>query len=62
VGTGGKGEDEPQQGKNDPLMQVRKVGTVGVLRLSLRADSYSWKFVPVEGESFTDSGSDRCHS
>jgi hypothetical protein len=61
VGTGGKGEDEPQQGKNDPRMQVRKVGTVGVLRLSLRADSYSWKFVPVEGESFTDSGNDRCH-
>jgi hypothetical protein len=60
VGTGGQPGGD-QQGKNDPRMQVKSLSTPGVLRLSLRADSYSWKFVPVEGKTFTDSGNDRCH-
>jgi hypothetical protein len=34
--------------------------TWGVLMLTLRADSYSWNFVPVEGGKFTDSGSAPC--
>lgn len=33
----------------------------GVLRLRLRAGSYSWKFLPVEGQTFTDEGTRRCH-
>ncbi len=33
----------------------------GVLRLSLRKKSYSWKFLPVEGEAFSDAGERRCH-
>ena len=37
-----------------------KVNTPGVLRLGLRPDSYTWKFVPIAGK-FTDSGSDTCH-
>jgi hypothetical protein len=60
VGTGGQ-PGGAQQGKNDPRMQVKSLSTPGVLRLSLRADSYSWKFVPVAGKTFTDSGNDRCH-
>ena len=44
-----------------PNLQVVEVGTPGVLRLSLRADSYAWKFVPIANRSFTDSGTDRCH-
>jgi hypothetical protein len=60
VGTGGQ-PGGAQQGKNDPRMQVKNLSTPGVLRLNLRADSYSWKFVPVEGKTFTDSGNDRCH-
>jgi hypothetical protein len=60
AGTGG----EPggvQYGPNDPNMEVKKRNTPGVLRLNLRASSYTWKFVPIAGETFTDSGTDRCH-
>jgi hypothetical protein len=32
-----------------------------VLKLTLRPEGYEWRFVPVEGETFTDSGSARCH-
>jgi hypothetical protein len=34
--------------------------TFGVLRLTLRADSYDWRFLPVAGSSFADSGTGRC--
>jgi hypothetical protein len=44
-----------------PNSQVRNVDTYGVLKLALHPDSYEWKFVPVAGKTFTDSGSDRCH-
>jgi acid phosphatase type 7 len=35
--------------------------TYGVLKLTLRPEGYKWRFIPVEGETFTDSGSARCH-
>jgi hypothetical protein len=35
--------------------------TYGVLQLTLNPQSYQWRFIPVEGETFTDSGSARCH-
>ena len=35
--------------------------THGVLVLSLHATSYDWRFVPVAGETFADSGSAPCH-
>ena len=60
VGTGG----EPGGAFNGPYhpdMQVMKRNTPGVLKLNLRAGSYTWKFVPVAGETFTDSGTDPCH-
>jgi len=41
--------------------QVRNASTFGVLKLTLNAGSYAWKFVPVTGETFTDSGSGQCH-
>jgi hypothetical protein len=34
--------------------------TFGVLRLTLRADSYDWRFLPVAGSSFSDRGTGRC--
>ncbi len=54
VGTGG----EP--GGNDIYPtpapeQVVKTGTPGVLKLTLGAGSYEWKFVPIAGRTFTDS-------
>src|SRR5918997_861162 len=36
--------------------QVRNANTRGVLRLRLKSGGYSWKFVPVAGKTFTDSG------
>jgi acid phosphatase type 7 len=44
-----------------PNSEVRNANTWGVLRLTLRVDSYSWQFVPVAGQTFTDSGTTRCH-
>jgi hypothetical protein len=40
--------------------EVRENQTYGVLKLTLRADSYDWQFLAAEG-TFTDSGSERCH-
>jgi len=41
--------------------QVRNSNTYGVLKLTLSDTSYSWKFVPVAGKTFTDSGTTSCH-
>jgi hypothetical protein len=60
VGTGGA-PSGTQSGEDDPNMEVKQRGVRGVLKLDLYAGSYSWEFVPVEGETFTDSGTDQCH-
>jgi hypothetical protein len=44
-----------------PNSEVRNNTTRGVLKLTLYPDRYDWKFVPVAGSSFTDSGSASCH-
>ncbi len=41
--------------------QVRNASTYGILRLTLHATSYDWQFVPISGQSFTDSGTTACH-
>ena len=41
--------------------QVRNNTTYGVLKLTLRSNSYDWQFVPISGSTFTDSGSTNCH-
>jgi len=38
-----------------------RASTYGVIKLTLHADSYSWEFVPIAGQSFRDSGSGSCH-
>ena len=40
--------------------EARSAGAHGVLKLTLRAGSYDWQFVPEAGKTFTDSGSDDC--
>jgi acid phosphatase type 7 len=40
--------------------QVRNANTYGVLKLRLESGGYSWKFVPVAGKTFTDSGTTSC--
>jgi acid phosphatase type 7 len=59
VGTGGK--------SHYPIVntiansEIHNDENYGVLKLTLHPHSYEWEFVPVEGESFSDSGSSRCH-
>jgi hypothetical protein len=61
VGTGGEPGGSESHPASAPNMQVMKTGTPGVLKLNLGAGSSAWKFVPVAGKTFTDSGRDRCH-
>ena len=41
--------------------EVRDSSTHGVLKLTLSSTSYSWKFIPVAGKTFTDRGTTSCH-
>ena len=59
VGTGGVGLHP--FGTVKPNSQVRNASTYGVLKLRLHPGSYDWKFVPVAGKTFTDSGTKSCH-
>jgi hypothetical protein len=59
VGTGGHGV-EPF-GTPRPNSEVRESGTYGVLKLTLRPAGYDWQFVPIAGQTFTDSGTTVCH-
>jgi hypothetical protein len=60
VGTGGA-PGEFQHGSDEPRVQAKKVGAPGVLKLELGSGFYHWKFVPVAGRNYTDSGRARCH-
>jgi acid phosphatase type 7 len=40
---------------------VRNNTTFGVLKLTLHPTSYDWVFVPIAGQSFTDTGTTACH-
>jgi hypothetical protein len=59
VGTGGR--NVYGFGSIEPTSRARGARTFGVLRLALRAGSYEWRFVPVPGQTFTDSGATACH-
>jgi len=60
VGTGGR--SLRPFGIIRPNSQVRNANTFGVIKFTLHAEGYDWEFVPVAGESFTDSGSGQCHA
>jgi acid phosphatase type 7 len=59
VGTGGAPEGSEEQ--QAPGVEVVETGTSGVLKLGLSAGAYRWEFVPIAGQTFTDSGSGSCH-
>jgi len=59
VGTGGGGLYS--FGTPLPNSEVRNSSTWGVLKLTLADGSYSWEFVPITGQTLTDSGSGTCH-
>lgn len=58
VGTGGRS----LRGLKDiqANSEVANDDTYGVLKLNLNEGGYEWEFIPVEGSTFTDSGSDSC--
>lgn len=58
VGTGGK--SHYATGRRATTEAVSS-DTFGVLALTLGQGSYAWRFVPVAGSSFTDSGAAGCH-
>ena len=60
VGTGGA-PGGAQKGPDDPNVQAKNPRTPGVLKLRLGPGRYHWRFLPVAGREFTDSGRDRCH-
>ena len=60
AGTGGKSHDP--LGFATPNSEVREWSTYGVLKLTLAPGKYSWEFIPVEGETFRDSGNGVCHN
>jgi hypothetical protein len=41
--------------------EVREGQTFGVMKLTLSASSYTWEFVPITGQTFTDTGTESCH-
>lgn len=59
VGTGGASHDHLTH--VEPNSQVRNFDTYGVLKLTLHPHSYDWQFIPVAGQTFTDSGSAPTH-
>ena len=59
AGTGGAGLFT--LGTPLPNSEVRNDVTLGVLKLTLSAGGYAWRFIPVAGKTFTDAGSGTCH-
>ncbi|MBV8514191.1 MAG: metallophosphoesterase [Acidobacteria bacterium] len=60
VGTGGRSHDP--LGFATDNSEVRNMDTFGVIKITLMPHAYTWEFVPVEGSTFTDSGSGVCHN
>jgi hypothetical protein len=59
VGTGGR--NTSSMGSRKANSEVFNTGTFGVLEMTLSSSSYSWRFIPIAGQSFTDVGSGNCH-
>jgi acid phosphatase type 7 len=60
VGTGG-GFMTGLGSSRMPGSEAAQNHTFGVLKLTLHPLSYSWQFVPIAGETWSDSGSGQCH-
>ncbi len=60
VGTGGR-ELRALKKPKQPNTQVRDNTSYGVLKLTLHSNRYEWEFIPVAGDTFRDSGSNKCH-
>src|SRR5213082_1645167 len=60
IGTGGEGLDEPNTNRI-ANSEVNISQVYGVLQLTLANGSYTWRFVPVAGQTASDAGSAACH-
>jgi len=60
VGTGGRSHYPVVRRLRTPRSVVVETSTYGVLRLTLRAGAYDWRFVSVAGSRFRDAGTGRC--
>jgi hypothetical protein len=60
VGTGGEG-GAASITDVFPNSELRNGTTSGVMKLTLFSSSYNWQFIPLTGQTFTDSGSGNCH-
>jgi hypothetical protein len=58
VGTGGASLYD--RVRPQPNAEAYENRTFGVLRLTLKATGYDWRFVPIDGQTYTDSGSAAC--
>ncbi len=47
--------------RTQPNSEVRDNVAYGVLKLTLHTGSYDWEFIPIAGQTFTDSGTGTCH-
>jgi hypothetical protein len=59
IGTGGAGFYPFV--RSDSRVQAKQASTFGVVKFTLADTSYSWQFVPIQGQSYSDSGSATCH-
>jgi acid phosphatase type 7 len=59
VGTGGR--NVYGFGVIRPLSEIRNSDSFGVIKLTLRANNYTWDFMPAAGYTFTDTGTEDCH-
>jgi hypothetical protein len=59
IGSGGKNHYAFTSIK--PNSEARNNSVFGVLRLTLRSGRYDFRFIPVAGGTYTDSGSGTCH-
>ena len=59
-GTGGESHYN-DEGTPLPNSEVFNGTTYGVLELTLGSGTYSWQFIPIAGQTFTDSGTGTCH-
>jgi hypothetical protein len=61
VGTGGKSHFNITRPLL-PTSEAHNSDTFGILELTLEPTSYSWRFVPEAGGTYSDSGSGICHA
>jgi len=61
IGTGGANAEAWSVTPPIANEEVWANPTHGVLKLTLRAGGYDWQYIPITGDTFTDSGSGTCH-